>query len=1614
MRANGRKLLTLVVVILMAMPAFVAIMPAPKIAFATTLQTAHTFIPSASSSTHFITTLTGTVTSGDFITVEIASSAANVTGVTDALGNTYHKGVSYTLAMYLNVWYANVTTGGSSDWVNVTLASSDYGGIIVTELSGVTNYDTSSSAYGSGTALAVASFSPGTSTLVQAFGWQSSSTESVWTAGADFGLSQHDGGAANSFWFGDEYNASWVSGATTAPMASSKSGFWQEVAVSYSIAASPPANASISFNTSPSGYVDGLAIDGTNYTGPTSFNWTVGSTHNITANNEVNSTWVIWASTYSNVTFFDSTAQQTNLTVLGDDSVTANFNPPQPVAFDTGPASGYANGLTIDGVNYTGPVTLYWMMGSSHNITANDETGLTFTHWTQYWGNVVFGSATANQTTVTIYGNDNITANFASPILLNDSFGTTNICPTSYFSDTDCWGNEALNSTVYHTAPSSGDVAAVPNNASAPFAWVSSYTTATHIYLSASVYVSGIATDDSTDSPFIEIGDYSYGSPILAVWYTDSSGWNIDLATGSVVPLGGNITQGVWVTITIDWDVSAQANFTVNGVLMWSGDSGSTGMVNPSGVKPTVGIGHSGYFIDVHGYAAVNTPTYLVDDVVVANVHLNSPSPPVQYWVTYADDGNGHGNQTSGFVDAGTVVNVLATPNGGYQFLNFVDSVNGNSTANPYSFTVTANMTITAYFELIIPQYYVTYANDGHGSLNGTSGFVNNGTSVTILATPNSNYLFLNFVDSLAGNSTNNPYTFVVTANVTITGYFYLVQWYIGFATDGHGTVNQTARFIANGTLVTVLATPNANYAFDHFEDHYLSPSVILTNYSNPYTLLVDGNQTITAYFYNSQYVVSLAYFTQDGSSTTGIQVSYTFNGTGLTINLTKSYQGVAMDVGTFWTLPQYVQVLPDGWLTTGILTANVTGTVSYNFSFVHGVAYTVVNGPNNDLGYAPFQHKYFRTANLYWQFYQTGTQYYFTTSTDGATWSAPTAIYNDTTGTPISRDMAVAFDSTSSGARVHVVIQTADHKTLIYRTGITAISGTITWSQAWQTITTSASGVYNYPNIALDSLKLPWVSVDDTTTGDVAKVWRSTTSSGLWTTAAGFPVTPDSGGIGYRGAFVALTGGKMYFMDTDPKVGFTYIDTRTILPNGSMTAFVNTTHAGSDSFDGIGIGDVAHVVFGSWSGGTYYFNYTYATNSIGPEVQVNATEFYSTIARDTDFLYVLMADATNNMVSWRAMNLTSFAWGSTDTATFDTNGLLLNGIQSESYPNSTKILTFTFASIDPTSGYDLRWSWLNTTVDPPTVTVTFTTNPILTNALNVDGTNYTGPQTFVWYVDTLHSIQAFDITGYTFGSWSDGGAQAHLIYALDSIDGLTYTATFSLAASTIMVTVDTNPSALAGAITVDGVTYTGPHSFNWTMGSLHTLGTVGTVNDWQFSSWSDGGAQSHSVSPTMSGSYVASYVEESSTGPVQQPPVVVPPSGGSGSGDNGTLVVTAGGNGTIVITITVPGYGWQLIAVDIDPTYAWVAFNDTLPMPLSPGVNQLHFRASPPPSLAGIYHVPVVLTLEDTFANIVKENVTLTIDVRGAQAGSDFALWLILLLMALAIITKNDKSKKK
>jgi len=127
----------------------------------------------------------------------------------------------------------------------------------------------------------------------------------------------------------------------------------------------------------------------------------------------------------------------------------------------------------------------------------------------------------------------------------------------------------------------------------------------------------------------------------------------------------------------------------------------------------------------------------------------------------------------------GSNVTVCATPTASCYSFSYWTDPNSNvvSTSSCYTFTAHADTSLTAHFVLIF-SYTIATTNSpaGGGSTTG-GGDVDCGSDVTVCATPNACYSFLNWADQNSNVvSTSACYDFTVEGNEMLTANFAPVE----------------------------------------------------------------------------------------------------------------------------------------------------------------------------------------------------------------------------------------------------------------------------------------------------------------------------------------------------------------------------------------------------------------------------------------------------------------------------------------------------------------------------------------------------------------------------------------------------------------------------------------------------------------------------------------------------------------------------------------------------------------------------------------------------------------------------------------------------------------------
>ncbi|MBR0176244.1 MAG: choice-of-anchor J domain-containing protein [Bacteroidales bacterium] len=465
--------------------------------------------------------------------------------------------------------------------------------------------------------------------------------------------------------------------------------------------------------------------------------------------------------------------------------------------------------------------------GSSVTLTANANTGYTFSQWND--GN------TQNPRTVTVSGDATYTAQFTQ-----DSYTlTVTANPPA--------GGTATGGGTYHYGETA-TLTATANSGYEFHGWSDGSTENPH-----TVTVIGNATYTAI---FGEVGA-SYFTVVVESYP----------AEGGTITGGGTYEAGTVITLTatpntgysfVRWSDGSTSNprtVTVNGDMSFTAyfdlmQYTITVAANPSTGGTVSGGGSYGYgniatlrATPYSGYEFVGW-----SDGSSENPHAVTVTGNATYTATFSQGGgtyytvSGHVSPAgSGYVSgtgtyaAGTIVTLKANANKGYTF----DHWNDGNTENPRTFTLNNNMSFTAYFTA--DQYTITAnANPSNGGTVTGGGTYSFGATATLQASPNKSFTFVRWNDGDA----SNPRTVTVTEDATYTALFVsgLSSLFTVTVTSNDETLGTTSGSgqYPSGSSIQIRAIPYAMANFVKWSDG---------NTDNPRNVTVNSNMEFEAEF---------------------------------------------------------------------------------------------------------------------------------------------------------------------------------------------------------------------------------------------------------------------------------------------------------------------------------------------------------------------------------------------------------------------------------------------------------------------------------------------------------------------------------------------------------------------------------------------------------------------------------------------------------------------------------------------------------------------------------------------------------------------------------------------
>ena len=364
---------------------------------------------------------------------------------------------------------------------------------------------------------------------------------------------------------------------------------------------------------------------------------------------------------------------------------------------------------------------------------------------------------------------------------------------------------------------------------------------------------------------------------------------------------GTAVSPSASYTFTLNADRTLVANFTpvytvAVSALPSAGGTASGGGSFTSGSSVTVTANASANYQFVNwteGGTEVSTSasyTFTLggDRTLVANF------TQIMYTVGVSASPSADGTVNGGGTFAsGSSVTVTATPSTGYHFANWTEGGTVVSSDASYAFTLSGNRTLVANFAQTTYTVAVSASPSAGGTVSGGGTFAS-GSPVTVTATANTGYQFVNWTEGGTVVSTSANYTITsLSGDRTLVANFtplYTVA--VSASPSAGGTVSGGGTF-TSGTSVTVTAAANTGYQFVNWTEGGTAVSS-----SASYIFTLSGDRTLVANF-TPVYTVAVSASPTAGGTVSG-GGSFT-SGSSVTVTATANagYQFVKWMEGT-------------------------------------------------------------------------------------------------------------------------------------------------------------------------------------------------------------------------------------------------------------------------------------------------------------------------------------------------------------------------------------------------------------------------------------------------------------------------------------------------------------------------------------------------------------------------------------------------------------------------------------------------------------------------------------------------------------------------------------------
>ena len=391
-----------------------------------------------------------------------------------------------------------------------------------------------------------------------------------------------------------------------------------------------------------------------------------------------------------------------------------------------------------------------------------------------------------------------------------------------------------------------------------------------------------------TSIDFMYAVDGEEGSITFKVWANNDGVPGDELATNTVTlsdlysaGTGSSTTKYGLYTWTLTTPVAVSGNFFA-GIDV----SEATSYIGLFSTTRGSGYTNSNYEI-YNGRWVSMTSSWSGLDISMYVLPTVCPIP--SYNITVHANNDTYGTVAGGGTfPEGTQVTISATPATGYNFINWTENSSVVSTNAEYSFAATANRTLVANFEAIT--YTITAnANPVAGGTVSGAGSFEHGQAVTVTATANTGYTFINWTENDEVVSTNAQYSFTATQNRNLVANFQVNTYNILASANPvvGGTVNGAGEY-DHGQSVSLSAVANPGYNFINWTEN---GSVVSTDAE--YSFTATASRTLVANFETITYTITANVNPEEGGTVSGAD-TYTYGSScTLTASANTGYQFV-------------------------------------------------------------------------------------------------------------------------------------------------------------------------------------------------------------------------------------------------------------------------------------------------------------------------------------------------------------------------------------------------------------------------------------------------------------------------------------------------------------------------------------------------------------------------------------------------------------------------------------------------------------------------------------------------------------------------------------------------